>query len=266
MGNHGWTNESNSYINQIDAGNADPDEFNMNGNMIRYGQLLPSYAKYQDIIMPILKAVGSPPGTCSNNFGPLGEVAMNGNVPQWPTENEALSGQSVFGALKNAPDERYKGTITKIPVASMVRAYCPYTLYIEGKTPTQYVSCHPAIKNHLEQIFKEILQVYGAERIHALKMDVFNGSFYPRKRSESGKPSMHSLGIAFDWNASENGLKVHAPNATNSRKEWKQFWQIWEKHGAQSLGRCSDYDWMHVQFAKFRSSYPGPAGQKQDAL
>lgn len=42
------------------------------GNTITYGQLIPSYAKYQDLILPILKNVGGPPATCAGG-GVAGE-------------------------------------------------------------------------------------------------------------------------------------------------------------------------------------------------
>lgn len=42
------------------------------GTTITYGQLIPSYAKYQDLILPILKNVGGPPATCAGG-GAAGE-------------------------------------------------------------------------------------------------------------------------------------------------------------------------------------------------
>lgn len=139
----------------------------------------------------------------------------------------------------------------------------PYPLYVGGKR-TNVIKCHKVVAPYVDKILKEVLQVYGAERIHALKMDVFDGCYNHRKIRGGDSWSMHAWGIAFDWNADENAMSTHAPKATNSRKEWKRFWQIWEKYGAQSQGRYKDNDWMHVQFGKYSSSYPGPAGKKQD--
>ena len=43
----------------------------------------------------------------------------------------------------------------------------------------------------------------------------------------------------------------HAPAATLSHPDCAPWWEIWERHGAVSMGRVHDKDWMHLQFAKF---------------
>lgn len=65
----GWVNESDSYLKALSEG-MNPDRFIVNRNVINYGQLPSSYAKYQDVIMPIFRAVGSPPGTCTPDAAP----------------------------------------------------------------------------------------------------------------------------------------------------------------------------------------------------
>lgn len=249
---HGWINEANDYLKYLQEGNLNPDSMSILGNNITYGQLLSSYAPYESIFMPIFTSVGSPPGTGGSGFGDLGEVQMNGDVPVWPTQAEIRKNNSVFG-----PHEAAGSNL--VPVTT------PYPLYVGGKR-TNTIKCHKVVAPYVDKILKEVLQVYGAERIHALKMDVYDGCYNHRQIRGGSSWSMHAWGIAFDWNAGENGMTTHAPNATNSRKEWKQFWQIWEKYGAQSQGRYKDNDWMHVQFGRYSSSYPGAAGQKQNML
>lgn len=57
-----WIKEANSYLNVINSGNLNPDSLSIRDDqsVITYGQLIPSYAKYQDIFMPYLREIGSP--------------------------------------------------------------------------------------------------------------------------------------------------------------------------------------------------------------
>ncbi|WP_300804485.1 M15 family metallopeptidase, partial [uncultured Akkermansia sp.] len=62
--------------------------------------------------------------------------------------------------------------------------------------------------------------------------------------------SMHAWGIALDFDPVRNSYSCKAPHAGLSRPECEEWWRIWEAHGAVSLGRERNYDWMHLQFAR----------------
>lgn len=64
---NGWTNEAQPYIDNAKAGNKNPDSMVILGNTVTYGQLLSSYAKYENIIMPYFRSVGAPPSTNAGN-------------------------------------------------------------------------------------------------------------------------------------------------------------------------------------------------------
>jgi hypothetical protein len=61
--------------------------------------------------------------------------------------------------------------------------------------------------------------------------------------------SMHSWGIAIDFDPERNQLHAHAPEARLSHADAAPFWKAWEAEGWVSLGRAKNYDWMHVQAA-----------------
>jgi hypothetical protein len=61
---------------------------------------------------------------------------------------------------------------------------------------------------------------------------------------------MHAWGIALDFAPATNAYSMRAPEASLSRPECEAWWEIWERHGAVSLGRKRNYDWMHLQFAR----------------
>jgi hypothetical protein len=61
--------------------------------------------------------------------------------------------------------------------------------------------------------------------------------------------SMHAWGIAVDLDPINNQLRWGKDRASFARPEYLPFWKIVEAHGATSLGRAKNYDWMHFQFA-----------------
>ncbi len=62
--------------------------------------------------------------------------------------------------------------------------------------------------------------------------------------------SMHSWGIAIDFDPERNQLKWGRPRARLSHSDAAPFWDAWEAEGWVSLGRARNFDWMHVQAAR----------------
>ena len=162
------------------------------------------------------------------------------NIPDaawlWPTQAEVRSGGSVFGV---AGCESQLVSITP-----------PYQLYYDGK-PVRTIRVHRLIAPAVHSALTDVLEHYGAERIHALGLDRFAGCYNYRQTRGGKSTSMHAWGIALDWYAEGNGLHTHAPAATLSHADCEAWWNIWESYGAVSMGRHADKDWMHLQFARF---------------
>ncbi len=154
--------------------------------------------------------------------------------PIWPTQAEVRSGNSIFGS---AGDE---GNLVAISPA--------YPLFYEGKSVSS-IRVHRAIALHVQQVLREVLAHYGMEEIQRLGLDQYGGSYAYRKITGGSALSIHSWGIALDWAPASNGYSTKAPRASLSHTDCQKWWEIWEAHGATSLGRERDYDWMHVQFA-----------------
>ena len=85
---------------------------------------------------------------------------------------------------------------------------------------------------------------------------IYHGSFNDRPMVGSKKWSSHAYGVAFDFDADNNALKTHAPQARLSQAIYKPFWEIWYHHGFYSQGietdlkrtrRGTSSDWMHIQ-------------------
>lgn len=157
--------------------------------------------------------------------------------PVWPTQAEVRSGTSRFGAPGN------EGHLTNITP--------PYPLLYEGK-PVRSIRVHEAIALHVQQALREVLEHYGQEEIHRLGLDLYGGSYNYRSTSTGKALSMHAWGIALDFAPATNAYSTRKPRATLSHPDCEAWWRIWESHGAVSLGRECDMDWMHLQFARLK--------------
>ncbi len=90
--------------------------------------------------------------------------------------------------------------------------------------------------------------VCAGERRH-LGIDVFGGSLNVRKMRGGESYSMHSWGIAIDFDPERNALGWNQSKARLAAADAADFWKIWEGEGWVSMGRARDFDWMQVQAA-----------------
>lgn len=155
-------------------------------------------------------------------------------APEWPTQANVRAGNSIFG---KPGDE-----------AALVSISPAYQLYFEGR-PVKTIRVHKLIADHVKAAFKEVLDYYGPDAIRRLGLDQYGGSYNYRKTATGRALSMHAWGIALDFAPEKNAYEKRAPYASLSSPECARWWEIWESHGAVSLGRERDYDWMHLQFA-----------------
>jgi len=135
----------------------------------------------------------------------------------------------------------------------------PYTFYysankvINGNGQVlKTLKLHKSVVSQFDSAFKEILNVYGLEKIQKLGLNTTSGTYVVRtNRNNSSKYSLHSWGIAIDMLAGENPNKGRNsktnPPAAFSTSEYAAFINILEKNGIYSLGKGKDYDWMHFQ-------------------
>lgn len=151
----------------------------------------------------------------------------------------------------------------------------PYAMYINygsdglgGGSKVKTIYCHKLIHNRLKSIFEETLATYGAENVHKYRLDVYSGAYVPKQTGQSGgnggssaswsKLSMHAWGVAIDIDGGHNPNRTDTKNVDwlnmNSAKgkehNIKLFWDIVAKYGGYSLGKNSNKDWMHIQFAQ----------------
>ena len=122
-----------------------------------------------------------------------------------------------------------------------------YPLYY-GDTRVKSIRIHKLVADRLEAALKDVINHYGDDiETVAPAICKYDGSYNFRQSRNSSSQSVHSWGLALDFDAANNTMKMSAPKARLSQDIYKPFFDIMEYHGFLSLGRRGDYDWMHVQ-------------------
>jgi lysozyme family protein len=128
----------------------------------------------------------------------------------------------------------------------------PYPMRLAWETSTivKWTFCHEKVHDAALRVLTRVLQHYGADKVRELRLDLFGGCLNVRKMRGGSGWSMHSWGIAFDFDPDRNQLKWGRDRAAFARPEYQKWWELWEEEGAVSLGLARNFDWMHVQFAR----------------
>lgn len=157
------------------------------------------------------------------------------NPNRWPVQNEpALN--AFFGTV---------GTNQK-----QLQLPYPHRLSWDLTKTVHSFSCHEKVHDSTHRVLTKVVNHYGMERIRELRLDRWGGCLSVRKMRGGSSWSMHSWGIAIDYDPDRNQLKWGRDRAAFAQPEYDAWWRFWEEEGWVSLGRTRNYDWMHVQAAK----------------
>lgn len=128
----------------------------------------------------------------------------------------------------------------------------PYTLRLSWDLRRTVKSfwCHEKVHDSAGRVLQRVLEHYGPDRIKELRLDRWGGCLNVRKMRGGTKWSMHSWGIAIDYDTEFNQYNWGRDRATMARPEYDAWWRFWEEEGWVSLGRTRNFDWMHIQAAK----------------
>lgn len=126
----------------------------------------------------------------------------------------------------------------------------PFPLAWDGTQKIKSFACHRLLGDVLTSIFAEAVKAYGAADMESLGLTQFGGCFNHRLMRGGSSWSVHSWGAAVDLDPARNQLKWGSDQAIFARPAYDRWWGIVEAHGAFSLGRRKNYDWMHFQFVQ----------------
>jgi hypothetical protein len=111
------------------------------------------------------------------------------------------------------------------------------------------MTCNRRVHDSLGRVLQNVLEIYGENGIHELRLDLWGGTFNKRRMRGGSRWSMHSWGIALDYDPTRNQLRWGRDRAHFARSDYDDWWRCWEAEGWVSLGRQRNFDWMHVQAA-----------------
>jgi hypothetical protein len=157
----------------------------------------------------------------------------SGVSTQWPLQKDCM---------------RFYGGVGLHQVSASL-AY-PMRIAWDKSVTIQRISCHEKVATSVERAFKRIAATYTEEQRRLLGIDLFGGCLNVRKMRGGSSYSMHSWGIAIDFDPERNQLKWGRDRARLAKSDAEKFWRIWEDEGWVSLGRARNFDWMHVQAAR----------------
>jgi len=112
------------------------------------------------------------------------------------------------------------------------------------------MTLHTKVAASAERVLQAVAGLYSAQERKTIGLDLFGGSLNVRKMRGGSAWSMHSWGIAIDFDPERNQLNWDHTRARLAKPDAIPFWLEWEKEGWVSLGRARDFDHMHVQAAR----------------
>lgn len=182
--------------------------------------------------LPVVKAP-APVAVVKPQPAPKPVTSMDLKRNDWPRQKDV---EAFYGA---------KGE-------NQTRIVLPYPMKIawDQKQVVTTLVCHKKVSASVLRCLNAVKEHYTEEQIKAIGLDLYGGCLNVRKVRGGNTWSMHSWGIAIDFDPDHNQLAWNASKARLAKPDAKAFWQIWEAEGWTSLGRDRDFDWMHVQAAK----------------
>lgn len=130
--------------------------------------------------------------------------------------------------------------------------HLPFSMRLawDARQEVRKFSIHEKVHDSAARCFARVLEAYGEEEIRRLRLDLFGGCLNVRKMRGGSAWSMHSWGIAIDFDPAHNALNMGRDKASLARPDYEAFWKIWTEEGWLSLGKARNFDWMHVQAAR----------------
>lgn len=128
----------------------------------------------------------------------------------------------------------------------------PFDMWLAWSKSTRVrkMTVHKLVADSASKVLVHIAGAYTQSERKDLGIDLFGGSLNVRKMRGGNSYSMHSWGIAIDFDPERNQLSWGKDKARLAHPDAVPFWVAWESEGWLSLGRARNFDWMHIQAAR----------------
>jgi hypothetical protein len=132
---------------------------------------------------------------------------------------------------------------------NLVAINIPYPLKLawEPASIVKKITVHKLVVNDVCAVLQAVLEHYGKNRIKELGLDIFGGSYNFRKVRGGDQWSIHSWGLALDFDPEHNQMNWGISRARFGRPQYDFFFEKWDEAGWTSMGRAKNFDYMHVQ-------------------
>ncbi len=198
----------------------------------------------------ILQSLGFKVGTIDGMVGPQTQWALeqyqNRIRDEHPPVENIKHQPTVFPRQEEVPN--FYGKVGE----NQEQFLLPYPMKLawDKDTIIKKITLHKKVGQSAQRALEAIKNHYGIGEIDFLGLNIFGGGLNVREMRGGTKYSMHSWGIAIDFDPENNQLRWGRDKAKLARPECEQFWKCWEAEGWVSLGKERNYDWMHVQAAR----------------
>jgi hypothetical protein len=176
------------------------------------------------------------------------------NTPNGYAEINAMFGNP-SNADRSLNHAWYRASIITVPPPPGWQLF--YQSSPTSLTPVNGISIHYLLKDSFQQVLQSIWayavqQIGGAPEddavrawLHNLRLDITGGGFNFRPSTgDATKLSLHSYGIAIDWDPIHN---PHQKPMVRTLPDW--WYALWSQQGWSDGRHFATPDPMHVQFA-----------------
>lgn len=182
-------------------------------------------------------------------FDTLSQLLKNGSMPPpWRDDSPLAANPQNWPTQEEAKLNAFYGSVGKNQT-ELILPY-PHRVSWNLRETVHSFSCNVKVHDSAKRVLTKVFDHYGMERIKDLCLDRWGGCLNVRKMRGGSKWSMHSWGIAIDFDPDRNQLKWGRNQAAFAQPDYDAWWRFWEEEGWISLGRTKNYDWMHVQAAR----------------
>ncbi|MDA4845972.1 peptidoglycan-binding protein [Hoeflea poritis] len=160
--------------------------------------------------------------------------------------DEASPGKTTFPRQKDVL--KFFGPVGQ----NQTRVEVPFDMVLAWDTSKRVraMTLHLKVAESASRALEKISEVYSEDERRSLGLHLWGGSLNVRRMRGGKRYSMHSWGIAIDFDPQRNALRWGRDRARLAEDDAVPFWQAWESEGWCSLGRLRNFDWMHVQAAR----------------
>lgn len=180
--------------------------------------------------------------------GKLSQPVLDAMFPKLPKRAD----RTITTENRQWPKQKDVPTYYGTRGENQVYFYPPFEMRYAGNLNIKITRfmCHDKVVPSLQRVFADILKHYPTDKV---RMDtgigIFGGCLNVRRMRGGTSWSMHSWGIAIDFDPARNALTMTKARARLAKPDCAAFWEAWAAEGWVSLGQARDYDWMHVQAA-----------------